>query len=70
MSKTHTFGCPECFKGNTVRAVSRIQLEILARDAGRELEAWPAVSAPGYWWCFACSNGGALFRWSTVKRGA
>ena len=56
--------CPECRSPGGVRLVSRSQLELLAREAGVALSAWPAASGAGYWWCDRCSSGGALFRWS------
>ena len=64
------YACPECRQPGHVRLVTRSQLELLARDAGAGLRAWPAAAGVGYWWCDLCRNGGAVYRWSTGKRGA
>lgn len=56
--------CPECLRIGRLRLVSRSQLEHLARTSDQVVLPWPAAAGLGYWWCDACSRGGAFYRWT------
>ena len=64
------YACPECLTFGCVRLVSRSQLRELAWAAGVRLVKGRHRGAVRYWWCDRCENGGAVYRWESVTRGA
>lgn len=54
--------CPECGQRGGLAVMGRKQLRARAADAGVSLLPLPAGRALTYWWCYLCSNGGAVMR--------